>query len=140
MVAGAALLGAAFLDGDVLASYANIEVRVFSARISGCQLGGAHFENRKSCLSAFYPARNDGFDTGRSRDLTMLRPGEDFLRWTSLQDTASVHNNHLVAESQGVHPVVRDDDGRNSQPPQQMSKLGPHMISRTCIQGGQRLV
>ena len=42
---------------------------------------------------------------------------------------------HLVAERQGVHPVVRDDDGRNSQPTQEMSKLRPHMISRCRIKG-----
>src|SRR6266581_8158800 len=70
----------------------------------------------------------------------MLRPREDFLGWTGLKDTASAHDDHLVAERQGVHPVVRDDDGRNSQPTQEMSKLRPHMISRCRIKGRERFV
>ena len=65
----------------------------------------------------------------------MLRPREDFLGWTGLKDTASAHDHHLVAERQGVHPVVCDYDGRNSQPTQEMSKLRPHMIPRCRIKG-----
>src|SRR5439155_21841163 len=63
MVPGAALLGAAFLDRDVLASNTNIEIHVFSAGIRCCQLSRTHAEYRESSFPAFYAAGNNCFDT-----------------------------------------------------------------------------
>jgi len=84
VIAGAALFGAAFLEGDVLASDTNIKIHVIASGVGRRQPAGADLQKGDSSVTPYYTAGNNRFHSNRGRDFPMLRPCEHFLRRTGL--------------------------------------------------------
>src|SRR5207244_5979382 len=110
MVSCAALLRTALFQGDVLAANAHVELCGITARIGRRDLRRPDFEHRNAARTCYQTPRGNCFDSNGGGDLTVLRPREDFLWRTGLQNPAAVHNDHPVTESERIDPVVRDDD------------------------------
>ena len=70
----------------------------------------------------------------------MLRTCQHLLRGTALQNTASTHQQHLIAKRQRIDPIMRDDNGGNADRAKKFGKLRTHVIARGRVQRGKRLV
>ena len=58
----------------------------------------------------------------------------------ALQNTPTAHDHHLITERQGIHPIVSNDNCRNTQSPKQLHQFRTDVAASSLIQGRKRLV
>src|SRR5207248_1019422 len=98
MVARAALFGAAFFERHILTPNTYIEVEILTARIRRNELCRSDLQKRHTAFAPLDAAGDDGLNSNCRCHLPMLRFREHLLWRTSLQNTPTAHDEHLIAE------------------------------------------
>src|SRR5437868_3283140 len=105
VVPGAAVVRSSLLDSHILGPNRNIKLRFLAPEVGCEQLSRADFQNRNPLLATAEFTSQQVLYTNRQCDFGMLRTDENFLRRTTLQDSAPAHQQHLIAEGEGINPV-----------------------------------
>jgi hypothetical protein len=133
VVSGAAPGVAAPLQDDVLGAEKGPDVAA-EASVDGGEAQPVPFDRDETVAGPDDPARQDGVDADAAGDLPVGRTLEDVRHAAVLPDPAVHHDGHPVAERERLDPVVRDDDGRDSEPEEEGAQLSTELFAGRSVE------
>src|SRR5438132_814922 len=140
MIPRTAVFGPPLFERHVLAANAHVEVLFVTTRICCEYLCGSDLQQGCAGLPPLNASCDDRLNANRCGYFTVLWPREDLPRRTGLQNAAAAHDQHLIAEGQRIDPIMRHNDRRDSQAPEEMGEFRPNVVARRCIERRQWFV
>src|SRR5262245_55915035 len=123
MVSRTALFCATFFKRHILPANAHVKLASIAPWICSGELCSPNLQQSDSGFPPLNISCNNCFDADSGGHFRVLWSREDFFRRSALQYVPCAHDKHLIPESQGVNPVMSDQDCGNSQIAKQLSEL-----------------